>query len=274
MKKSVLRSAIAVTALLTNTAFADTAVPLKVFAAGSMTGALTAVARQYTKLTGQQFEFVYGPAGLVRERIEAGEGADVFVSANMAHPQTLADKGLGTPPVVVARNRVCVRALPEFGLTTANVFERMLDPKTHILTSTPGADPGGDYAWMLFAKAGRVRPGSQAILEGKARQLVGGKNDAPIPAGQDALHYYAAQKVIDMAIGYCSSRKTTPDVGVTTVELPPELAITADYGMTVLTNKPGPREAAYRFALFIESPAAQQIMSEYGYVPVAKASVN
>ncbi|EAO0583408.1 molybdenum ABC transporter substrate-binding protein, partial [Salmonella enterica subsp. enterica serovar Javiana] len=29
----------------------------------------------------------FGPAGLLRERIEAGEACDFFASANLAHPQ-------------------------------------------------------------------------------------------------------------------------------------------------------------------------------------------
>jgi len=41
-----------------------------------------------------------------------------------------------------------------------------------------------------------------------------------------------------------------------------------------LTNKGGSHEAAYRFALFILSPAAQKIISEYGYVPVTRDAVN
>lgn len=35
----------------------------------------------------------FGPAGLLRERIEAGEPCDFFASANMAHPQALLDAG-------------------------------------------------------------------------------------------------------------------------------------------------------------------------------------
>ncbi len=252
---------------------APTARPLRIFAAGSLTGALTAVARQFTLQTGQKFDLVYGPAGIMRERIENGEAADLFASANMVHPQTLADQGLATPPVVMARNQMCARALPEFKLTTENLLDRMLDPKVKILTSTPKSDPGGDYAWMLFAKADKIRPGAQATLEAKALQLVGGKHDAPIPPGQDALQYYTSHKKVDISIGYCSSRKTTPDPAFTTVHMPPSLAITADYGLSVLTREGEAHEAAFRFAFFILSPAAQNIIAEFGFTPVAQVAV-
>src|SRR6202011_1308424 len=152
--------------MLAGASAADTSqVPVKVFAAGSLTGAMTAVIALYQEKTGVQVQAEFGPAGLLRERIESGDRPDIFASANMAHPQALADKGLATVPMVMARNRICARALPSFGLTTANLFDRMLDPKTvGIGTSTPKADPGGDYAWMVFARAGQARPGAGKIL--------------------------------------------------------------------------------------------------------------
>jgi molybdate transport system substrate-binding protein len=242
--------------------------PIKVFAAGSLTGALTAVIKAYQEKTGVQVQAEFGPAGLLRERIEGGERPDIFASANMAHPQSLADKGEATPPVVMARNRICAKALPGFGLTTANLFERLLDPKTvGIGTSTPKADPGGDYAWMVFARADRARPGAGKALEAKARQLVGGKHNPPVPAGQDAMAYFFHRHEIDISLGYCSSRSTEPDPNFTTVELPPELAVTADYGLSVL----GHREAALRFALFVMSPEAQHLIGLYGFMPVAQS---
>ena len=105
-----MRIVLLVVSLFTSSAFA--AEPVKVFAAGSLTGAMNAVIKLYAQKTGEQVQADYGPAGLMRERIEKGERADVFASANMAHPQTLADKGLATQPVVMARNRLCAKALP------------------------------------------------------------------------------------------------------------------------------------------------------------------
>jgi molybdate transport system substrate-binding protein len=255
--------------LLAGARAADTPeAPIKVFAAGSLTGAMTAVIKLYQEKTGVQAQAEFGPAGLLRERIEGGDRPDIFASANMAHPQALADKGLATIPMVMARNRICARALPSFGLTTANLFDRMLDPKTvGIGTSTPKADPGGDYAWMVFARAGQARPGAAEVLEAKARQLVGGKHNPPVPPGQDAMTYFFEQHQIDISLGYCSSRNTAPDPNFTTVELPPELAINADYGLSVL----GHREAALRFALFVMSPEAQHLIGLYGFTPVAQS---
>jgi molybdate transport system substrate-binding protein len=244
--------------------------PVKVLAAGSLTGAMTAAIELYKHQTGETVQAGYGPAGILLERIEGGEPVDIYASANMAHPRSLAAKGVALTPVVLARNRICARALPGFGLTSQNLLDRMLDPKVHVATSTPKADPGGDYAWSMFEKADSVRPGATATLKAKAMQLVGGKNSPVIPEGKNAIDYFFEQRKIDISISYCSSRETTPDARYTTVSLPPNLAITADYGLTVLTKNGANREAALRFALFLLTPEVQHLLSLYGFEAVTE----
>ena len=90
----------------------------------------------------------------MRERIEAGEPATVFASADFGHPKKLADEGKAGPAVVFARNRLCAMARP--GLAVAGPPARGdARPAVKLGTSTPGNDPSGDYAWALFAKAER-----------------------------------------------------------------------------------------------------------------------
>jgi molybdate transport system substrate-binding protein len=132
------------------------------------------------------------------------------------------------------------------------------------------ADPGGDYAWLLFDKADKVRPGAGAILKARALQLVGGKHNPPASPGKNAMEYFFDQHKIDISIGYCSSHETTPDPKFANVQLPADLAVTADYGLTVLIQGKGSRDAALRFALFIMSPDAQHVISLYGFDPVSE----
>ncbi|OXC75208.1 molybdate ABC transporter substrate-binding protein [Caballeronia sordidicola] len=248
--------------------------PVTVYAAGSMGGALSAIAKQYTADSGQKINLVTGPAGLLLEKIEGNARADIFISANMAHPQRLTAQGKAASTVVFARNRVCVAARPDVGLTSDNLLGKLLDPAVKIGTSTPKADPAGDYAWMLFAKADTVHPGAGKILEDKAQQLVGGRAEPNVPTGKNPVKYFMETRRVDVFIGYCSSHETTPDTSVTQVELPSNLAIPADYGMAVLD---GPQnnsthDAAYRFALYLMSPQAQAILPRYGFGAVALAS--
>jgi molybdate transport system substrate-binding protein len=241
--------------------------PVTVYAAGSLGGALSSIASQYTADSGQKISLVTGPAGLLLEKIENGAKADVFISANMAHPQRLTAEGKAASTIVFARNRVCVEARPDVGLTSDNLLEKLLAPTVKIGTSTPKADPGGDYAWMLFAKADTVHPGAGKILEAKAQQLVGGRVAPDVPAGQNAVKYFLEQRRVDVFIGYCSSHETKRDTSLTQVELPASLVISADYGMTVVESSQNvsTRDAAYRFALYLMSPKAQAILPRYGF---------
>src|ERR1700759_3676821 len=101
-------AAVCAAGLFSNSLAADAtlAPSIRVFAAGSLTGAMTAVIKLYEEKTGVDVQAEFGPAGLLRERIEGGDHPDIFASANMEHPQAIADKGLGTLPVVMARNRI------------------------------------------------------------------------------------------------------------------------------------------------------------------------
>ncbi|MDE1146343.1 MAG: molybdate ABC transporter substrate-binding protein [Azospirillaceae bacterium] len=263
LKKTML----AALALLTATpALANDLQPsLTVYSAGSAGGVLKAMLKRYQAETGQEVDLETGPAGVMLARIENGEKVDVFISANMGHPQTLASEGKAEPTVVFARNNLCVAALPAVGLTADNLLVRLLDPKVRIGTSTPKADPGGDYAYAFFDKADAVQPGATAVLRAKARQVAGGAG--PKPKADATAAEKLAQYGVDTMIGYCSSGSTTPDTSVTKVEIPGKLAIRADYGMAVMTtsHNAGRQAAADRLAQFLLSPAAQAMLADYGF---------
>lgn len=77
------------------------------YAAGSLKAALSEVVAAYAAERGAEVKTVFSPSGLLKGRIEKGEPADVFASANMAHPRALEDKGLAGPVRPFARNRLC-----------------------------------------------------------------------------------------------------------------------------------------------------------------------
>ena len=203
---------------------------------------------------------------MLRERLERGEAADLFASADMGQPRRLAAAGRGTPVVLFGRNRMCALGRAGLGLTPANLLDRLLDPAVKLATSTPLADPGGDYAWAVFARADQVRPGAKAVLEGKAQQLVGGPSMAPLVPGQGPSEGVFLSGRADVMLGYCSGaeglRRTIPDLAA--VPLPPELEVGPEYGLTVLSANPD----AARFALFVLSEQGQAILARHGLVPV------
>jgi ABC-type molybdate transport system substrate-binding protein len=210
---------------------------------------------------------VFGASGLLRGRIAGGEACDVFVSANLAHAQALAE---GRAVRVFARNAMCALTRAELGIRPKSLLERMLDPGMRIGMSTPEADPSGDYALEIFRRADSVRPGAGAALRAKAASLTGAP-DIPKPDGP--LGVYAsimASRQADIFLTYVTNARAasaeTP--GLDTIALPPALAVGAEYGLVAVSDRP---EAAL-LATHLLSPAARAILAEHGFmVPHAEA---
>jgi molybdate transport system substrate-binding protein len=135
--------------------------PLRLYAAGSLRRALTEVAAAFTEATGIRVEGTFGASGLLRERLEGGERGDVFASADMDHPRRLAVQGRAGAVTVFTRNRLCALARPGLTATSEDLLDRMLDPAVRLGTSTPKADPSGDYAWAVFERAEALQAGAR-----------------------------------------------------------------------------------------------------------------
>jgi ABC-type molybdate transport system substrate-binding protein len=242
--------------------------PVRLFAAGSLRAALLEVAAAFERSAGMKVAGEFGPSGLLRDRIAKGERADVFASANMEHPQSLARDGRAAPVVLFARNRLCALASPRARATSANLLERMLDPGVKLGTSTPKADPSGDYAWALFERADKVRPGAFAALDGKALMMTGGPDSPPPPKDRSQYGALVADGSADVFLTYCTNalaaRKENPSLEV--VQVPENLAVGADYGLTVMR---GAGDGAARLALFILSGEGQVILAGHGFAAPA-----
>jgi len=246
-------------------ALADT---LRVAGAGSLTDAFTDLLRRFPAGADTIAAPEFGPSGLMREKIETGLNVDLFASADMGQARRLA---LGRPERAVihfTRNRLCAVARTAVGLTPDNLLDRLLDPAVRLATSTPGVDPGGDYAWAVFARAEAVRAGARAALEAKSQQLYGGGPKTPplVPGKGDVEGIFLSNRA-DVSLVYCSGAPTIAREvpGVTVVSLPPELAVGPAYGMVLLNAKP----LTLRFATFVMSEAGQAVMKAHGFDPVA-----
>jgi len=241
---------------------------LHVLAAGSLREALGDIGNQYRKTTGTEVVADFGPSGILRQRIEKGGRADLFASADIGHPLALLREGLATRVAMFTRNGLCGFAPPRIGLTTANFVDRLLDPAVKLGTSTPKADPAGDYTWAMFHKVDALHPGAYATLDKKAQQIVGGPtNNAPVGGKDPAIAAFVAGHV-DLFIGYCSGAKRLlaqmPALQVAAV--PKAIATGPEYGLAVLKNA-APRTSY--FALFMLSVSGQQIFADHGFAPVA-----
>jgi molybdate transport system substrate-binding protein len=242
--------------------------PVLLHAAGSLRTALTEVTGAFEAASGQRVQAKYGPSGTLKDEIAGGARAEVSASANMEHPLALATAGKSGPVVLFARNRLCALVRPGLAVESATILDRMRDPSVKLGTSTPRADPSGDYAWEVFRKADRLRPGAFAVLEGKALRLTGGPNAPVAPPGRTIYGALVAEGKADIFLTYCTNAREaqTQNSGQRVVPLPAELAVGADYGLTVVG---GASPQAYQFAIFVLSVDGQRILAKHGFAAPA-----
>lgn len=243
--------------------------PVRIFAAGSLRGVVTELAAEAGPALGIEVQPSFGGSGLMRERIEKGEPADLLMSADLGSPGKLQAQGRTVVPVIAfARNRMCIVSRRSAGITAANLVDHLLAEGTRLKTSTPIADPSGDYAWSIFGKIDAIHPGAKAILERKAQASMNLSAKPATPTQSAAAALFAAN-AIDMSITYCSGsgslEKELPDL--TSLIVPPELDPHPLYGVAVLSTRP----EVMRLALFLLSEQGQAIIGKQGLVPVVEA---
>ncbi len=239
--------------------------PIRVYAAGSLGVVMPQLIAASGLPAGSVAPPVFGPAGLLRHRLQSGETADLFASADLAQPRAVVGES-GAAVVPFARNRMCVVAQGKLGLTQDTLLDHMLSPDMRLATSTPGADPAGDYTLKLFARAEALHPGAEAALKAKALHLVGGPTSmTPEPGHSPAATVFLGNHA-DMLIYYCSGAATAlKEVpGLVSIPVPDALEVGPIYGLAVLSARP---EAAH-LALFMLSERGQAILAQGGLLPV------
>lgn len=226
---------------------------MNILAAGSLRVVWTPLMASFQ---GDDVHCDFGPAGLLRERIEAGEPCDFFASANLAHPQALLDAGRALFIAPFTRNRLslCVRA--DVVKKDDDWRSLLTRPDLRIGTSTAGCDPSGDYTQQLFSQMGDA---GESVRK-RAVALVGGRETRPLPAGSLAAEWLIKHDYTDIFIGYASyaPRLRLLD-SLKVMEIPEPYNPVAEYGFACLSEHGKP------FADFLLSPQARLILRQHGF---------
>ncbi|MFK8257519.1 substrate-binding domain-containing protein [Erwinia sp. AnSW2-5] len=219
--------------------------PLQVLAAGSLRHVWPNVVSAFQHHYPAGIETQFGPAGILRQRIEQGETCDLFVSASIAHPQALLQAGLAQQAGVFCHNFLCLNVRSDRAAPSTDWRDLLRNPALRVATSTPGSDPCGDYAWQLFERIEQQDVELGQRLKQRAMPLVGGTDSAPIPPGMLASAWLIQSGQTDIFIGYRSyAHLVQPDAGITTLLIPEAWQTRADYGYAVC--QPAGHELAER----------------------------
>ena len=160
---------------------------VRLLAAGSLKAAMTEAANTFeVRNPGAAVELEFAASGLLRERIEKGEAAHVFASADIGSSHRSSPSGHGQRQARRLRPQPTVRA----GATPASPSPRRLtrcharseDPSGHL--DAEGRSFGRLCVCAFCQGRGTQGQARAAALEAKALQLTGGPTSAKAPGGQ------------------------------------------------------------------------------------------
>lgn len=233
---------------------------LKVLAAGSLRRAWAPLMARFEADTGIRTETQFGPAGMLRERIEQGESCDLFASANMAHPLTLQRLGMAYDVHPFAGNRLCLSVAKSKLAEGASWLEMLCREELRLGASTPGCDPSGDYTWQLFDNIEQLHPGVGESIKKRARSLVGGPTTLQIPEGELAGAWLIQRDFTDMFIGYRSyARALREHPALAVLDIALEYNIRSVYAFALC------EPAGRVLADFLLSARTQQYLVDFGF---------
>lgn len=236
---------------------------LTLFAAGSLRRAFLPLQAQFTAQTGIAVDITFGPAGLLRERIEKGEACSVFASANRQHPQALYEAGRAQNPRLFARNELILTVKNSPQTAGKEWLELLSDSALRLGTSTPQCDPSGDYTWQLFDHIEASHPGLGESLKRRAMQLVGGRDTLTLPPGVIASSWLLREGWADLFIGYAHyATALVGETDIRSVSIPAPWNIRCEYYVTQLEES----DAARQFCQFMLAQDGQRCLHDAGFL--------
>jgi molybdate transport system substrate-binding protein len=220
---------------------------LVVFAATSLTAAFDKIGAQFEKANpGVSVKFNYNGSSTLATQIKQGAPADVFASANAANMGTVTTAHLASgTPAEFARNQgeIMVEAGNPHHITS---LSQLANPGVKVVLCAPEV-PCGSLAEQVFKNAGvTVKPVSE-------EQNVGGVVTKVSMGEADAGVVYVTD------VKSAGSKVTGVPISASENEI-------VGYPMAQIATAPNPT-AATAFMSYVLSPAGQQVLSSYAFMP-------
>jgi molybdate transport system substrate-binding protein len=246
------RPRLIISALAALLATAASAAELTVFAAASVSDALTEIAPAYTRATGDTLRFNFGASGTLARQIKEGAPADLILSADELRVDQLEKAGLilpGTRQTILA-NQLVVVVAAENGAAIPALADLAKPAVRRIAIGEPATVPAGTYAKQLLEKLGLWTLVSEKTVPlDNVRAVL-----AAVEAGNaEAGFVYRTDALI--------SKRIRVAVLVPLAEGP---KITYPVAVVRSTKEPA---AAKAFAAFLARPEAQKVFAKFGFLP-------
>ncbi len=231
---------------------------VNVFAAASLTDCMDEVIARYQEDGNYTIIPVYESSGTLRQQIEEGADADIFISANKKHMDTLEKAGmilsetrkdlLGNSLTLIASSEKAeaLKGIPSF----ADIFTS--DQVNFIAIGEPSDVPAGQYAQEMFESLG--------IWDTIQDKLVFAKNVR-------AVLTYVDTDEADCGMVYQTDAMELEN-GEILAEAPEGTYTAVNYPVAILKDAPEP-EGAADFYSFLLSDKGKEIFEKYGFTFLA-----
>jgi molybdate transport system substrate-binding protein len=225
------------------------AATLTVFAAASLTDALSEIGRDYQTKTGDKIEFNFAASSVLARQIEEGAPADIFFSADEAKMDVLEKKGLVKTRRSRLSNSLVIVVAKDSLLLIQSPKDLATDKIGHVALAETQSVPAGIYAKEYLSKIHlweKISPKVVAMENVRAALAAVESGDA------DAGIVYKTDAAI--------SKKTR-----VAYEVPREDGPKISYPMAVM-KVAGDQKAALAFLEYLDSDAAGRVFSRFGFI--------
>jgi molybdate transport system substrate-binding protein len=223
---------------------------LKVAVAANLQGVIKVLGKDFKEKTGIEIQPIVGSSGNLSTQIKNGAPFDMFLSADMGFPETLAKEGFSTKePAVYAYGSLIICSSQNIGFEN---WERLLlsSRVKKIAIANPTIAP--------YGKAAEESLKLKGVLDDIKSKLVTGESISQV-------NTYITTGTVD--VGF-TTRALVKDVeGKTTIywkEIDPKSYTPIKQGMIILKQSKDVANAQ-KFYDYMLSPAAKKILKEYGY---------
>ena len=230
---------------------------LTVFAAASLTDAFGEIATAFSAANpGVSVAFNFAGSNQLATQIGEGAPADVFASANRKQMDAAIETGRidADAPQVFVTNRLVV-VVPADNPAGIVELTDLAQPDTIVVLAAEEV-PAGQYALEFLGKASDAAGFGSTFGDDVLANVVSYEENV-----RSVLNKVALGEA-DAGIVYTSDAISEP--GVTTIEIPEELNVLAEYPIAALNDSAFGEEAA-AFVAFVLSPEGQDTLARYGF---------
>ena len=230
---------------------------LYVFAAISLSDALTEIGAQFTKRQDIRVHYNFAASTTLQRQIEKGASTDVFISASPIQVDALNSLGLledGSRTDVLT-NRLVAVTQKNTEITVENLKNIQDTPIKRIAMGHPEIVPAGSYAQEALEHSG--------LWEKVKSKLIFGTNVRATLA-------YLTSGNVDIAIVYETDTKVSNKVKVL-YKFPNETHSRIVYPAVILKNSNN-KDLAETFRTFLKEPIVTEIFEKHGFTCLSPTS--